>query len=371
MAELVMALASQLVCRSPARTDSADHPLLASAAHVQPQPPPATRAEHMKERLRFLWAVLWRATDIFITSQALTHSAAVAFYTVLSLAPILVLLLWVSAALGADLQRRLLEELSSLIGMQGATLVDLVVNRAQTRVETGNLAGWISLGGIFVSATGVFAQMQVALNTVWTVQAKRAGLGIAAWLRKRLLSLGLILSLGFLLLVSLVLSSVLSLLLHSMRGTTPDALWFWTAIDLGLAFGVYVLVFMAIFRYVPDIQLEWRHVGFGSAVTAFLFAIGKWLLGLYLATSALGSAYGAAGSLALMLVWSYYSAAIVLFGAAITHARVHELHQKVRAEPIAEPTDGAAPAPQTHDVLPAKVASPEAPGWQRGPRGAR
>lgn len=324
-----------------------------------------SRDEAMKQRLRFLWSVLVRAVEVFIASQALTHSAAVAFYTVLSLAPILVLLLWISAGLGADLQHRLLEQMSALVGFHGAQLVDTVVAQAQIRVDVGHLAGWISLGGILVSATGVFAQMQVALNTVWTVQAKRDGLGIAAWLQKRLLSLGLILTLGFLLLVSLVLSSLLAALLHGARETTANAVWFWTVVDLAVPFVVYVALFMLLFRYVPDIRLGWRHVAFGSVVTAFFFAVGKWLLGLYLGTSALANAYGAAGSLALMLVWSYYSAAIVLFGAAITHARVHELGEKVRAEPIAEPTDGAPPRPDAHDVLPART--DERPADRRAP----
>ena len=120
----------------------------------------------MGGRLRFTWRVIWRAVEVFIGSQALTHSAAVAFYTVLSLAPILVLLLWVSSALGPDVQRNLVDQLSALIGFQGASVVDTVVERAQDRVDTGNIAGLISLGGILVSATGVLAQMQIALNTV-------------------------------------------------------------------------------------------------------------------------------------------------------------------------------------------------------------
>ena len=186
------------------------------------------------------------------------------------------------------------------------------------------------------------------------MQTKRVGLGIAAWLKKRLLSLGLILSLGFLLMVSLVLSSATAALLHTVRGAEADSAWMWMIADLVLPFGIYVVLFMALFRYVPDIRLQWRHVAFGAVVTAFLFAVGKWLLGLYLGISALGSAYGAAGSLALMLVWAYYSAAIVLFGAAVTHARVHELGEKVRAEPIAEPAPVSDLPAESKDVLPAK-----------------
>lgn len=302
-------------------------------------------------RLRRTGALVWRAVRIFVAAQVLTHSAAIAFYTVLSLAPILVLLLWLSSGLGSEMQARLVEHLSGLIGFEGAEVVETVVEHAERRIDTGNIAGWLSVGAIAVSATGVFAQLQIALNAVWNVQKRREGIGIVAWLRKRLLSLGLILSLGFLLLVSLVLSSALSAAMLTVRGTVPDTYWLWSLTDFVIPLGVYFLLFMALFRYVPDVRLRWRHVAFGSLVTALLFVLGKWLLALYLGTSALGSTYGAAGSLVLMLVWTYYSAAIVLFGAAVTHARVADAGERVPTEKFAEPAHDPRTGELAKDVV--------------------
>jgi membrane protein len=151
---------------------------------------------------------------------------------------------------------------------------------------------------------------------------------IALWLRKRLASLGLILSLGFLLLVSLVITTVLSALSSSMKSGLPTAMWH--VCDVVIPFAVYMAAFMALFLYLPDADLRWRHVWFGGFVTALLFVVGKRVIGYYLGTSALGSSYGVAGSLILMLVWTYYSAAIVLFGAELTHAYILERGEAVR-----------------------------------------
>lgn len=283
-----------------------------------------------------LYRITRDAVVAFFEDQALTHAAAIAFYTVLSLAPILVLFLWVTSALGPDLQERLTQHMSSLIGAQGAEVVRMIVDNAERDVVTANVAGWVSLGTLLVSATAVFAQMQVALNAVWALHVKKTkGLGIVAWLRKRLLSLGLVLVLGFLLLVSLVLSSAISAVMNQVGQTIGEVGVVWAIVDLVVPFGVYFVLFMALFRFVPDARLAWRHVAFGSVVTALLFVAGKWLIGFYLGRSAIGSAYGAAGSLALMLLWSYYSAAIVMFGAEITQARVKVFGEHVGAEPYA------------------------------------
>jgi membrane protein len=283
-----------------------------------------------------LYKITKDAVVSFFEDQALTHAAAIAFYTVLSLAPILVLFLWVTSALGPDMQAQLTQHLSSLIGAQGAEVVRMIVENAERDVDAASIAGWVSLGTLAVSATAVFAQMQVALNAVWALHVKKTkGLGIVAWLRKRLLSLGLVLVLGFLLLVSLILSSAISAVMSQVGQTVGEVGFVWAVVDLIVPFGVYFLLFMALFRFVPDARLAWHHVAFGSAVTALLFVLGKWLIGFYLGRSAVGSAYGAAGSLALMLLWSYYSAAIVMFGAEITQARVRVFGEHVGAEPYA------------------------------------
>lgn len=294
--------------------------------------------------VKSLWSIpkiVVKATMAFFEDSALTHSAALAFFTVLSLAPILVLLLWLTSALGTDLQQRLIDHLAGLVGMEAADLIETVVDSAERDVDIGHVAGWLSLIGLAVSATGVFAQLQIALNAIWGVRAKPIGIATFAWLRKRVLSLGLILSFGFLLLVSLVVSSALAALMFSVRERFPGGGWLWAAMDLVVPFAVYVAIFMTLFRFVPDARLRWRHVALGALVTAALFLVGKWLIGFYLGTSAIGSTYGAASSLALMLVWSYYSAAIVLFGAEITQMFVRASGERIAVEPHA--TSGQEP----------------------------
>lgn len=290
----------------------------------------------MIELARRTWRILWRAVQAFIEDQALTHGAALAFYTGLSMAPILVLLVMITSGLGKETQEHLIDEIARLVGRQGADVVDLILTNADRDVDTENLAGWLSLGALLVSATAVFAQLQVALNTIWAVKPKVQGLGIVSWLRKRLLSLGLILSFGFLLLVSLVVSSVLSSIIYRMQDSWPAAGVLWPVTDFVLPLIIYVVMFGALFRYIPDADLRWRHVLFGGVVTAFLFVLGKWLIGLYLANSTVGTAYGAAGSLILLLLWAFYSSAIVLFGAELTQAWVREHGERIRLEPHAE-----------------------------------
>lgn len=288
-------------------------------------------------RLRYVGAVVWRATKSFIEDQALTQGAAIAFFSGLSLAPILLLLIWTSSVLGSETQDQLVGHVAELAGPESGRVVRIVIENADRNVDTANLAGWISLGIVLFSATAVFAQLQVALNAVWGVRPAPARAGVLHWLRKRLLSLGLILSFGFLLLVSLVVSSAVSALTGSLSGVLPGAEILWTVSDVVIPFFVYMAIFMALFRYLPDTRLRWRNVWFGGVVTSALFVLGKWLIGLYLGTSALGSAYGAAGSLVVMLVWTYYSASIVLFGAELTQAHVRARDEKIVAEPHAVP----------------------------------
>ena len=297
-------------------------------------------ASSLMQKLCRAGAIIARAAAAFVEDQALTHGAAVAFFTGLSLAPLLILLMWASSLLGPDVQDRLVDQVAMLTGHQGGTVVRMVVENADTDVDVAHLAGWLSLGALLLSATTVFGQLQVALNTVWGVQSKPMGLGIGAWLRKRLLSLGLIVSFGFLLLVSLVASSIIAAVTESVRGTSPGTEIAWGISNLVVPLCIYVVMFMALFRYLPDADLTWRHVWAGGIVTACLFALGQSLISLYLGTRALGSPYGAAGSLLAMLLWTYYSAAIVLFGAELTEAWVRSRGEHIRVSEHAVRRDG-------------------------------
>lgn len=284
-------------------------------------------------------AITWRAIIGFVADDALTHSAAVAFYSVLSLAPILVLMLWISSGLGGEVQSQLVEELARLMGAESAEVVRRVIEITDTADdETATMSGWLSGGMLILSATAVFAQLQFALNAIWDVPARSDRKLVLPWLRKRMLSLGLIVSTGFLLLVSMIVSSALTAVLgafHDQLFETSAIVWVLT--EQALPFAVYLLLFMAVFRFVPDVRLRWRDVAFGSLVTAALFLLGKSCIGIYLGTSGLRSSYGAAGSLAMMSIWVYYSVAIVLFGAELTKERVGTRDQAVPLEAHAEP----------------------------------
>jgi len=170
---------------------------------------------------------------------------------------------------------------------------------------------------LFVGATGVFVQLQDALNSIWGVRRK-PGRGLRNFLKDRLLSFALVVGIGFLLLVSLILSAGLSALGNFMVGLLPAQATFWQWINFGVSFGVITLLFAIIFKVLPDVKIAWRDVWIGALLTALLFNLGKYLLGLYLGWSSVTSAYGAAGSLVIVLLWVYYSAQILFFGAKFT-----------------------------------------------------
>jgi len=191
--------------------------------------------------------------------------------------------------------------------------------------KTGTLAIVIGAITLLMGAAGVFGQLKDALNTIWNVPAKKEG-GILAILKARFLSFAMVLGVGFLLLVSLVIDAALSALSSAL----------WQPVQLLVSFAVVTLLFAMIFRYLPDIHPEWRDVWFGAAFTALLFVLGKFGLGLYLGKSAIGSSYGAAGSLVVMLVWTFWSANILFFGAEFTQVYARQ-HGSMRDVPKGEP----------------------------------
>lgn len=239
----------------------------------------------------------------------LSLAAALAFYTALSLAPLLIITLSIMALMGQDSQKLLIEQVQNLMGGQAAAAINSVIVSAADRPNTGTLAGIFGVITLLFTASGVFAQLQIALNTIFEVQAKASD-GVWVWLRKRLLSMGMVLTLGFLTIVSLVASTALAFI-FSQQGSL------WSVVNSLITIGVFTLMFGVIYMYLPDRKLDWRSAFLGGLVTSVLFALGKGLIGMYIGKSALGSAYGAAGSLMVLLVWVYYSAAIVFLGAEV------------------------------------------------------
>jgi len=267
---------------------------------------------------RGAWGFAQRLVSQFIEDDAMTLAAAIAFYTALSLAPIIVIILALAGAVWGQeaASKGLIGEIDQLVGRSGAELTEQVIEEAAKSEQTG-LAAVIGIATLLFAATTLFAQLQYSLNRIWDVKPK-PGRGLLTFLRKRLLSLGMVLALGFLLLVSLAASAGIHAATQMIRGDLPGQDWIWQAVNIAASFVVFTLVFAAMYKALPDAKVWWRTVWVGAAVTAALFIVGKQLIGLYLGRGSVGSAYGAAGSLLVVLAWVYYSSLIFFFGAEFT-----------------------------------------------------
>ena len=254
--------------------------------------------------------------------------AALAFYTIFAIAPLFVIVLAIASLwFGEEAARReLFGQVSGLVGSEGGEAIQALVSAAH-HAKTGVWATAIAVATLFVGATGVFVQLQDALNSIWGVR-RAPGRGLRNFIKDRILSFALVVGIGFLLLVSLVLSAVLSALGKYMGGLLPVQETLWQGINFVVSFGVITLLFAMIFKVLPDVKITWRDVWIGAMITALLFNLGKFLLGLYLGRSSVASAYGAAGSLVIVLLWVYYSAQILFFGAKFTqlYSKRHDAH---------------------------------------------
>jgi len=256
----------------------------------------------------------------WLEDQAPQLGAALAYYTVFSLAPLILLLLAIVGFIfhndPAGAWRRVTEQMSYFLDQSA---MEVVANIAQTASQPnkGMLATIIGILLALFGASGVFGQLQNALNIIWGVKAK-PGAGLAGFIRSRFLSFAMVAGVCFLLLVSLVFESLLKSFSHYIQTIFPGgiviALGVYSIFDLA----VVVLLFALIFKYLPDVKIQWRDVWIGAVMTAIFFAIGKWALGLYLGSGTAASAYGAASSLITLLLWIYYSSQILLFGAEFT-----------------------------------------------------
>src|ERR1700730_7694826 len=273
--------------------------------------------------------------------DATTQSAALAFFTLFSLAPVLIVVIAVAGAVfGADrVREQIFQEFQLWMGPQAASFVEQIL-RSAAQPTGSRLAAGLGIVTLIFGASGAFVQLQASLNRVWEVKPK-PGAAFTTLLRKRLLSFAVILGIGFLLVVSLVLSAALTALGDYVERhfAVPARLLHLT--NIVVSFVVITLLFALIYRLLPDVRLEWRDVAFGSLVTSALFAIGKELIGLYLGRAGVASAYGAAGSLVMLLLWGYYSALIFLLGAEIT--RTQSLWRRGRRPPPEAGAERAAP----------------------------
>ena len=260
--------------------------------------------------------------------------ASLAFYSILSLAPLLILAVGICAlAFGAaGAQKQLLEQFRGMVGNEGARAIEVVLNSAQ-KPATGLLASVIGLATLLFGASGVFVELRAALNTLWDIKPAATASGLWSFIKDRFLSVGMVLAIGFLLLVSLSISAALGAAgkFFASVGFLPPAVW--EAVNFVLSLSVVAGMFGLIFRFVPDIRLPWSDIWRGAALTAILFTAGKTLIGIYLGKAGVGSAYGAAGSLVVLVVWIYYSAQIFFFGAMFTrvYAQAHGFQPHVTA----------------------------------------
>ena len=288
--------------------------------------------------LRRLGSVLSKAANAWIDDHAQSMGAALSYYTVFSIAPLLLIAISVAGLVfGQDAaQGAVVDQLQGLIGQNGAQAIqDLLKN--VSRPSSGIVATVVGLAVLVIGATSVFAELQDDLNRIWQVPTRKKVSSWWAFLRTRLLSIGMIFAMGFMLLVSLAASAAFD----AFAAWSTSALAGWEGLAHGVNFVVsFVLttaLFAMIYRFMPQATIEWRDVGIGALVTALLFTVGKTLIGLYIGKSALASGFGAAGSLAVLLAWVYYSAQIFLFGAEFTWAYAHAFGSRQSEPALATP----------------------------------
>lgn len=285
--------------------------------------------------LRGAWQVVRGAVRNTLADHVPMQAAALAFYTSLSLGPLLLVLLWALSFLGPGSERVLVREAESLVGPDARALVESVLESAEDGVRFQGIAGALSLTMLLLGATAVFGQLQATLNRVWEVQV-HPGAGPWRWLRKRILSLGMVGAIAFLLLVSLAASTAVGMVEERLGGAVASRM-----LSFGSTLVVFTLLFASMYKLLPDVHIAWRDVWWGAAVTALLFALGKVAIGLYIARKGFGTTYGAAGSIVAVLTWVYYSSSLVLLGAELTQEWVRRAGRRLEPDQYAERVDRA------------------------------
>ena len=287
----------------------------------------------------------------WVDDYAPSMGAAISYYTVFSIAPLLIIVIAVAGFVwGRDaVQGEIVSQLSGLIGQEGAVGVQALIEGANKPVK-GVIATLISVMILIIGATTVFAELQSALDRIWQVPAKQPSSGLWNVLRARLLSLGFILGLGFLLAVSLVFSAGVAAFGQWAHDLLPASEVILQLINTAVSLGLSTVLFAMIFKLMPQATVAWRDVWIGAAVTAMLFEIGKILIGLYIGKSSVTSSFAAAGSLVVLLIWVYYSAQIFLLGAEFTWVYAHDhgsrREQNAPPAPVVPSRSNAAPEPR-------------------------
>ena len=294
--------------------------------------------------LKAAYVLFKKACSAWADDNAPSMGAALAFYTVFSLAPVLIVAISVAGvAFGQKAaEGELSRQLQGLLGATGARAVQAILQSAN-RPALGILASALGVGTLLAGASGAFVELQDALNKIWKVQRRPGNVWLQV-IRERFLSFGLVLGLGFLLIVSFVVSAALGAAGNFLAPLVPWHVFSLELVNFLLSLGVIALLLAMIFKYLPDAEVAWSDVWMGAVAASLLLTTGKALIGLYLAKSTVASAYGAASSLVIILTWVYYSAQIVLFGAEVTHAYPHQHGSQMPAPHLAAVPSGATTA---------------------------
>ncbi len=269
------------------------------------------------------WVLARRTVQRFIADEALSHGAAIAYYAVFSLAPVLVIVIALAGLVfGRDAaQDAIFQQFRGLMGPESADLLQQMILSAAGKTA-GIVATLVGAVTLLVTASGVFGEMQSAMNDIW--KASPHGASLSVFIRARLTSLGLVMILGFLLIVSLGLSALTSAASDYLKDILPGLPVILGGLDIVLSLSLLTVVIGAIYKFLPDTPVQWRDVGIGALLTAIMLSVGKFAIGLYIGSSAVASSYGAASALIIILLWVYYCAQIFLLGAEFTYVFAHQ-----------------------------------------------
>lgn len=276
-----------------------------------------TRDRH-RPRDRRLGALLKQTSLEFMEDKVPRLAGSLAYYSLFAVGPLLLIVIGIAGlAFGAEAARgEIVGALGGLVGVEAAQTLQTVLAGAY-RPRTNVLTTLLGVALLLFAASGVFAQLKDALNTIWEVRP-RPGRGILGIVKDRFLSFGAVLGLGFLLLVTLVVTAALAAMGKYLSGSLPGGEVLWQVLNLAISLGVITVIFALMFKFLPDVKIAWRDVAVGAAVTAVLFVLGKSLIGLYIGKRSFGDTFGAAGGLVALLVWVYYSSVILFLGAEFT-----------------------------------------------------
>src|ERR1043166_8252513 len=289
-------------------------------------------------KLKSIWKFLNDIVTQWLEDEPFQLAAALSYYTLFSLAPLLIIAISMAGLVfGREAAtNQVVHTIQGFVGLDSAKAVQDIIQNASNKPKTGMVSTAVGIAILLFGAGGVVGQLQTSLNKIWGVTAKK-GRGLWGIIKERFVSYGMVLGVGFLLLVSLVISAFLTGLTQLMGSLVGGAAVIAHLLDIVVSFGFVTMLFAMIYKFLPDVEIEWRNVWVGAAVTAFLFTVGKFAIGLYLGTSGVTSAFGAAGALITVLLWVYYSSLIFFFGAEFTQVHATRTGSEVVAAENAVP----------------------------------